>query len=353
MYKFASPATFQMLWLLLGLLLLWLVLDRAARGKVHKLMGARLTPFLTASLSARKRNIKRATQLLVLALAILALARPQSGESKQEVRSEGFELILLVDVSESMMAEDVRPNRLEQAKNEMSRLLDLMPGNKVGIVAFAGSASLLSPLTNDPNSLKLYLESLSPLSVSTQGTEFKRGLVEAKEAFKRGGLNSDTVRTTRVILVASDGEDHEQGALDEAQALAKDGIRIFSLAYGTEKGAPIPERDGNGFMRGYKKDQSGKTVLSQVKGDALKALAKAGQGSFYFAPFGGRHLEKLIEDFNTLEKTQYESEMATNYEERFQVILLAALILALIEVLLSERRNKFRLWQGRFEVPGE
>lgn len=350
--KFASPGSLQLLWILAGLVVLWLVMDRTTRSKIHKAMGARLTPFLTSSLSLRKRHVKRAAQLLVLALAIVALARPQSGESKQEVRSEGFELLLLVDVSESMMAEDVRPNRLEQAKNEMSRLLDLMPGNKVGVIAFAGSASLLSPLTNDPNSLKLYLDSLSPLSVSTQGTEFKRALIEAREAFKRGGLNSDQVHTTRVILIASDGEDHEQGAVDEAQALAKDGIRIFSLAYGTEKGAPIPERDSAGFQKGYKKDNAGKTILTQVKGDALKALAKAGQGSFYFASFGGRHLEKLVEDFNVLEKTQYDTEMSTSYEERFQVVLLAAVLMSLLEILLNERRRRFRLWQGRFEVPG-
>jgi Ca-activated chloride channel family protein len=176
--------------------------------------------------------------------------------------------------------------------------------------------------------------------------------MEAKDAFRRGGVGGvDDVKTTRVILIASDGEDHEPGALDEAQKLVNEGVRIFALAYGTEKGAPIPDRDNMGFLRGYKKDHSGQTVLSQVHGDALRALAQAGKGSFYHAAFGGDHLQKVVEDINQLEKTQFESQMATQYDEKFQWLLMVVLIFAALELLLSERRSSFRLWSGRYEVP--
>jgi len=352
MFRFENPQAFFYLWLLLVVIVFSIIFTKRAEKKLKKALGSRVAPVLTASVSKLRRRWKLILQCLVLFCFILALARPQMGESKQEIRSEGVEIMFLIDVSNSMMAEDVRPNRLEQAKVELSKLIDLMPGNKIGIIAFAGSATLLSPITTDPASLKLYLESLSPLSVSTQGTEFKAALAEAAAAFQRGGVApDDTIKVTRVILIASDGENHETGALEEAENLVKQGIRIFSLVYGTEKGAPIPERDGMGFLRGYKKDAQGQTVLSTVKGDALKALAQKGQGSFYHAAFGGNHLQKIVEDINQLEKTQFESEIATQYDERFQIFVLLGIIFALLELYLGDRRPASRLWAGRFEDP--
>jgi Ca-activated chloride channel homolog len=352
MFRFESPSAFNYLWLLPVVILISWFLLRQSQKKIRKAFGDRLTPFLTSSLSTSKRRWKQILQVGTILFFVVALARPQMGESKQEVHSEGVELMLLVDVSDSMMAEDARPNRLEQVKVEMGKLMDLMPGNKMGIIAFAGSSTLLSPLSTDPSALKMYLDSLSPLSVSTQGTEFRKALIEARDAFHRGGVEKDeTVKVTRVILIASDGEDNEPGALEEAKKLSDEGIRIFTLAYGTEKGAPIPERDNMGFLRGYKKDSKGQTVLTTVHGAALEALAKAGLGVFYHASFGGTHLQRVAADIGKLEKTQFESEMATSYDEKFQFFLGLALILSLIEIFMGERRSAFRLWKGRFEVP--
>ncbi len=351
MFRFESPQSFFYLWLIPILVILAVFFARLARKKLQKVLGERATPFLTSSVSRSRRRLKLVLQCLVVLLLVIAMARPQMGESKQEIRSEGVELMFVVDVSESMLAEDVRPNRLEQAKTELSKLIEMMPGNKIGIVAFAGSATLLSPMTTDPSSLRMYLDSLSPNSVSSQGTEFRKALQEAAEGFKRGGVETDdTTRVTRVILLASDGEDHEPGALEEAQKLAKEGTHIFSLIYGTEKGAPIPERDGMGYMRGYKKDRQGQTILTTVNGKELTAIAEAGQGSAYHASFGGNHLNKILEDINKLEKTQFESEVATQYDERFQIFILLAILVALLEVFLGDRRAASRLWKGRFEV---
>lgn len=352
MFRFENIAAFNYLWVIPVLILLGYFFDRRAKKRMESAIGSRLYPFLASSVSAKKRSLKTTLQVLSVLFFVIALARPQMGESQQEVKSEGVEIILAVDVSESMMAEDVKPSRLTQAKAELSRLIDLMPGNKVGVVAFAGSAVLLSPLTNDPGAIKMYLESLQPNSVSSQGTNFTEALKISKEAFERGGVTTDdTVKVTRVILIASDGEDHEPGALDEAKKMAGEGVRIFSLAYGTEKGGAIPVRDGMGFLKGYKKDRQGQTILTTVKGDALRALAEAGKGSFYFATFGGEQTKLLVEDITKLEKTQFDSTVATQYEERFQVVLLIGIIIALIELFLGERRRGFRFWKGRFEVP--
>lgn len=352
MFRFENMTAFQYLWFLPVIIVLGFYFERQARKKMEKAIGSRLYPFLASSVSTKKRKLKTVLQVMTLFFFVLALARPQMGESQQQVKSEGVEIIFAVDVSESMMAEDVKPSRLAQAKAELSRLIDLMPGNKVGVVAFAGSAALLSPLTNDPGAIKMYLESLEPISVSSQGTNFTEALKVSKEAFERGGVTTDeVVRVTRVILIASDGEDHEPGALEEAKKMAGEGVRIFSLAYGTEKGGTIPVRDGMGFLRGYKKDRQGQTVLTTVKGDALRAIAEAGQGSFYFATFGGEQTKLLVEDISKLERTQFDTTMATQYEERFQSLLFLGIVLALIELFLGERRHAFRFWKGRYEVP--
>jgi Ca-activated chloride channel family protein len=352
MFRFESVSTFQWLWLLAVIFILTLIRDRQVRKVLNSQIGARLAPFLTKSLSLKRRKIKRLLEAAVILFFIVAWARPQSGQSKQEIKSEGVEILFLVDVSDSMMAEDVKPNRLEQAKSELIRMVDLMPGNKIGVVAFAGNAGLISPLTTDPAAVKMFLESLTTQSVSSQGTNFQEAMEVAEKAFERGGAESDdVVKVTRVILIASDGEDNEPGAEKAAEELVKKGIRIYSVAYGTEKGGTIPVRDGMGYLKTYKKDHSGQTILTTVHGDALRALAKKGQGSFYFATFGGDHVHKIVDDIDQLEKKQFESSVAVQYDERFQWPLLCGVILALLELILGDRRSNFRLWRGRFEVP--
>lgn len=350
--RFENPLAFYFLWSIPVLWLFAIVFQKRARDKMAKTIGTRLYPFLSSSVSPKKRNAKRILQSLTILFFVIALARPQMGQSMQEIKSEGVEVMLVVDVSESMLAEDVRPSRLDQAKTDLSRLLDRMPGNRVGVIAFAGSAALLSPLTNDPNATKMYLESLNTNSVSTQGTSFEEALNLAVNSFKRGGVaDDDTTKVTRVILIASDGEDHEPGALEAAKKLAEQGIKIFTLAYGTEKGGPIPMKDGMGFWKANKKDRSGQTIITAVKGDELRALASAGEGSFYFATYGTDYIRNVASDLEKLERTEFESKMAVQYEERFQLFLFIGIVLGLIELFLGERRSGFRLWKGRYEVP--
>lgn len=352
MFRFESLTAFQGFYLFAVLVAFMFIFDQLNQKKMAKNLGARLAPFLTMSLSKNRRRWKRFAQMVVLALMLVALARPQMGQSTTEVKSEGIELMLAVDVSESMLAEDLRPSRLEQVKIEMSRLVEMLPGHKIGLIAFAGSASLMSPITNDPSALKMYIDALSTLSVSSQGTEFLAALSEAQSAFERGGTSEDSsTKVTRVILIASDGEDQEPGALDQAKKLTEKGYRIFTVAYGTEKGAPIPQRDQMGYLRGYKKDNKGQTILTTVNGKELKALAESGRGGFYFSSFGSNYLTNLVEDINKLEKTQFESQVATQYDEKFQVILIVAFVLGCLELILGERKLGYRLWKGRFEVP--
>lgn len=352
MFRFENLSAFNYLWIIPFLIGIGIIFDVRSRKKLQAAIGTRLYPYLSSSVSQTKRRVKLALQILALFFFVLALARPQLGQSKTEVKSEGVEIIFAVDVSESMMAEDIKPSRLAQAKSELSRLVDMMPGNKIGILAFAGSAALLSPITTDTGAIKMYLDSLDIRSVSSQGTSFEEVINAAKQAFERGGIGTDeTSKVTRVILIASDGEDHEPGALEAAKKLAQNGTRIFTMAFGTEKGGAIPERDGMGFLKGYKKDRTGQTIITTVRGDALRALADAGQGSFYFSTIGGNQIKSLVEDINKLEKTQFDTTMATQYDERFQLFLIVGLLMGLGELVLGERRHAFKFWKGRFEVP--
>lgn len=349
--RLENPAALQLLWFVpLFLVLAW-TFTKAQRRRMTAAISEKLLPLLTASASHGRRRFKLAIQLLVLTFFIIALARPQSGESKQKVKAEGVEIMLLVDVSQSMLAEDVRPSRLELAKKELARFMDLSGGDKVGLVAFAGSAVTLSPLTNDKNALKMFLDSLSPTAVSTQGTDFKRALNEAKSAFNRGGVDpGDDGVVTRVVVIASDGEDQEKGALDVARELAGGGVRIYTMAFGTERGGQIPVRDDRGNLVGTLRDKQGKEVMSKVGGDTLRQIAGEGRGQFYHVTFGGDAVRAMLADLNRLQKAQFDDAEITSYDENYQGWLLAAVILALIELILGERAKVGRLWRGRFEV---
>ena len=301
-------------------------------------------------MSLVKKRWKFVLKFIVLLFFVLALARPQSGEKRQSVSSEGIELMILFDVSRSMLAEDVRPSRIELAKKEMIKFVSQTANHKIGLIAFAGSGILLSPMTTDKSAINMYLDSLTTDAVSTQGTEFKSALMAAKDAFKRGGVETEDSVVTRAIIVVSDGEDNEKGALNAAEELVKEGIHVFSLGLGTEAGGPIPIRDRNGVVRRYYKNKAGQKVITKTKGTVLKELAKNGKGSFYHIDFGSDVVKKLDSDLSKLEQSRFESADLTQYDENFQLFLLLALLVAFGEILMGERRRSGRIWRGRFEV---
>ena len=350
--RLAEVWVLQSLWLLPCILVLALTLRARAHKRLTQHIGSKTFPLLANSASKRRQKIKLILQTLTLALMVLALARPQKvGGSRQKVRRGGIEMMILFDVSRSMLAEDVQPNRLAFAKKEVIRLLDMNSGNKVGLVAFAGSSILLSPMTTDMSALKMFLSSLTTDSVSTQGTEFKRALKRAKEAFERGGERKNGESTvTRTILIVSDGEDHEEGAVKVAEELVKEGIYIFSLAIGTEKGASIPVKDRSGRVRSYYKSKKGKVVLTKTKGTILRELAQKGRGSFRHVKYGGTAIADLYKDLQKLEKADIEGEELVEYNERYQWVLALALLLAVLEISLNERQAVGRIWRGRFEI---
>jgi Ca-activated chloride channel family protein len=340
--RFAASGYLLGIFLGLGLLILGLWWQSRQAKKWHKVFRRDIWDALTSDLSPKHRRLKAILYYLSFVFVCLALARPQLGSSLQATKSLGVELIIALDVSESMLAEDNKPSRLQFAKSEINRLVDRLGGDNLGLVAFAGSAFLVSPITTDKGAIKLFLDGLSPLSVSSQGTNVAEALKSASEAFERGGREGEdgVQKPTRVVLVASDGEDHEEGAIKLAKDLASKGVRIYAWGFGTEKGAPIPRRDEFGNLRDYKKDPSGRVIVSTAKDKFLRDLAAAGQGVYVHAFFGGNAPETLEKALNQLQKTEFETQTSMMYDEKFQIPLAIALLFFALAMWVSDRRER-------------
>ncbi len=353
MFRFANESFF-FAFILLGLLALYFVINnKRIESRLKKAFGPKVFGFFTDQFSHVRRNLKFILVSLALAFMIIALARPQMGKGKRQITSRGVELMVAIDVSKSMLSEDVKPSRLEHAKKEINHLLNILGGDKVGILAFAGSAVLLSPMTTDKSALKMFLETLSPQSVETQGTELAKALNEAKEAFKRGGENVGPKESmTRVVILISDGEDHEEGAVTAAKNLVESGVRVFTMAFGSERGGKIPKRDSRGYLKGYVKDSNNNEVITKVNAESMKEIARAGKGSFYHVTFGGSQMKRLKEDLDKLEKSEFDSISQESFDEKYQLPLFLAFLLALIELFIGTRKKKLKNWKGRFVSHG-
>ena len=266
-----------------------------------------------------------------LVFMVLALSRPQSDTGNDVEKNEGIEVIILADVSRSMRVQDVLPSRLLLMKTELGRWLKTAKKNhRVGLIAFAGSAFLMSPLTSDLDLIGLYIDSLSTDMLSSQGTNLKQAFKKARRAFKEGGL----APVTKAVIIAGDGEDNETGALEEAKALSQEGIRIFSLGFGTGGGGLIPLEDGSGYLR----DEGGREVRSQLKTHLLKEYAKIGKGAFYRVSAGSKTSEKIHQDLAELEQYVFEERKKKKRSDKFQYFLIFSFIFSLAYLLFKERR---------------
>lgn len=279
----------------------------------------------------------RLLRIIVILLLVIATMRPQIYQENQTISSVGLELVIVFDVSRSMYAEDVRPSRLEYAKAEVIQLVDKLPMDRVGIVAFAGAAVVLSPLTADKGALKMYLESLSPRMMSSQGTFIARALDESGKLLERGGdpLN----RSAKVILLVSDGEDHEGGAIEQVEVLRKKGFRIYTAAIGTQEGARIPIRDRRGIVSNYLHDHQGNEVVSKVNFKFLRQIASEGGGEFFSERGLGFLSDAITRSLDRLDRDEFSEQVRIGVLEKYGWFLSLALFLSFLELFLRVRRR--------------
>jgi Ca-activated chloride channel family protein len=274
--------------------------------------------------------------LLVLAFTFLVfgITNPQVGSKLEKVKREGIDLMLVLDVSNSMLAEDIKPNRLERAKMAISNLIDRLEGDRIGIIVFAGHAYKQLPLTTDYGAAKLFLDAVDTKIVPSQGTAIGEAINMAVNSF-------DDTEHNKAIIVITDGENHEDDAVGAAKAAAEKGIKVFTIGMGLPEGAPIPLYNKYGNQIGFKKDRRGQTVITKLNEDMLRQIAAAGKGSYARANNASTGLKKIFDDINQIQKKEIETKQFTDYEDRFQYFLAAAVLFLIIELLLSDKRSKW------------
>ena len=333
--KVAQVDFIYVLLILLPLLIVfyWFVFRMKRRAK-ERFGNLGLVEKLSLSFSPKKQRWKVALILLGTFFLLFSLARPQLGTKLTLMKREGVDIVIAMDVSFSMMAEDIRPNRLEKAKQEVNGLIGRMRGDRVGLVAFAGVPFVQCPLTLDYSAAKMFLDIIDVNLIPQPGTAIGDAIRTSIGAFNQ------KERKYKVLILLTDGEDHDSDPLGAAEEASKEGIRIYTIGIGSVQGEPIPIKDNRGRVTGFKKDKEESVVVSKLDEVTLQKIALISGGKYYHATSGEMELDKIYDEISKMEKKELEGKLLTQYEDRYQYFLLVSVILLSIEFLLSEKRSK-------------
>jgi Ca-activated chloride channel family protein len=293
--------------------------------------------------SSTRGGMKFFLLMLAYIFLVFAIANPQIGSKLEKVERKGSDLVIALDVSTSMLAQDISPDRLTRAKQAISRLIDRLKGDRIGIVVFAGKAYTQLPITSDYAAAKMFLTTISTEIVPVQGTAIAEAIDLSMNSFKDDDHS-------KAIIVITDGENHEGDVIEAAKAASEKDVSIYTIGMGLPEGAPIPQYNSRKQLTGYKKDKQGQTVISKLNENMLRQIAAAGDGKFVLANNARNGLEQILEEINELEKTEFEARMFSDYEDRFQYLIAVALFLLVLEFLLFERRSK---WSDRIQIFGQ
>ncbi|WP_282017119.1 VWA domain-containing protein [Salegentibacter mishustinae] len=325
------------LWLLLLIpvvLLVYLIFriwQKRARSKFAK---PELLGYLSPNRSSFKPLLKVLLIVFALAALVVGLVNPKIGSQLETVKREGVDIVFAVDVSKSMEAEDIAPSRLEKSKQLVRQIIGNLGSDRVGIIAYAGSAFPQLPITTDYGSAEMFLESLNTDMISSQGTAIGDAIDLAT------GFFDDNQQTNRVMFIISDGEDHGGNIEDMARQAAETGIRIYTIGVGTTKGGPIPIKR-NGVIQNYKKDNQGETVITKLDPSTLQEIAEEANGEYIDGSVTAEVTEKVQEELLTIEKTEFEAKQFADYKSQFQWFVGLAILLLLLDVFMLERKTSW------------
>jgi Ca-activated chloride channel family protein len=337
----------EMLWLILALPLigaagLWLA-NQKAKALRRFAGGAAKVDRFTGEVSYNMRAAKVLLLHMALLALIIAAARPQWGTRLEPVTRKGVDVVIVLDNSLSMAAEDLAPSRLDYARHAIDSLLKRLTGDRVALVTFAGQATLACPLTLDHAAMRLFLDTVTAESMQVPGTALADALrLAAGVAAPQEQLVEDR---SRVLVLFSDGEDHEGGIEDVAKELEKQGISLFAVGVGSTRGSTIPMRDSIGMLQGHKKDRQGKVITTRLDENLLEDMALSVGGRYYRATATEIEVEEIAQAITGMDAREYGAVLRARYEERFQIPLLLALAALAAEALLGDRRRKARVTQ--------
>lgn len=330
MFRFAHPTYLYLLLLIPVLVAIYIVVRWRMRRQLRKFGDVNLMAHLMPDVSRVRVHLKFALMMAALALVIFIMARPQYGTRNEEVKRSGIEVMIACDVSYSMLCEDVNPSRLDKSKMMVSKLIEQFDRDKVGLVTFAGSAITLLPMTADYVSAKMFLDQLNPETVSVQGTNVAEAIQRSIASF------SEKKNVGKALILITDAEDHEEGAIEMAKEAKKAGVQIFVLSVGTDHGGPIPMGDGS-----YKKDLSGNVVTTKLNERVGKEIAKAGNGLYIHVDRSNQAQDILDAEISKMQKADISMSMYSEYNEQFIAVAILLLLVLIAECIVMERRSPF------------
>ena len=336
-FRMANP---HWLWaLLIGpvLTLLFLIGLGLKNRALKRYSSQPLLPWMVRGVSSWRVALKFLLARHGLSFALFALMGPEMGTKLEEVKARGVDVVVAIDVSNSMLAEDLRPNRMEVARRALTQLIEKMQGDRLGIVVFAGTAYTQLPITADRSAAKLFLADIGPGMVSTQGTAIGTAIDQARKSFQKDAAKG------RAIIVISDGESFEDDGEAAAKAAAAEGIVVNTIGLGSPEGAPIPERHGN-QVTGFKKDKDGQTVMTKLNEDMLRRVARAGNGEYVLATNGGTGIETMVQQLRGMDQTETGTYKFAGHEDRYQYFLAIGCMLIFAGLFMGERGSERSLW---------
>ena len=329
--KFGSWNYLFFLWVIPVMVVFYVYAFRKRDKMLALFCGKELVGELVPEFKKGRRLIKALLILLGIILGIFALTRPQWGFHWEEIKRVGVDVMVAIDVSESMLAEDVKPNRLERAKREVIDLIEMLEGDRIGLIAFAGTSFVQCPLTLDYGACKMFLDYIDTDLIPVPGTAIAEAIRTSLKSFNK------RERKSKALILITDGEDHEGEPIDAAREAKKEGIKIFTIGVGREGGAPIPLKDGSG---GFKKDRKGDMVITHLDEITLQKIALETGGSYVRSVTGDMDLDKIYQEGikQHVEQKQLKSTRKRRWEERFQWFIFFALLFVSVEFFVSERR---------------
>ncbi len=334
MYQIEEPKYFYLMFAVVALLLMYLLVVFWKRRKQKQFADLSLLDQLSPQRSVFKPALKIIMVALGLTLLVIALVNPKMGTQLKTVKRQGVDIVFAIDVSKSMLAEDIAPNRLEKSKQIVSKIIEELGSDRVGIIIYAGNAYPLLPITTDHGAARMFLQNAHPDMVSSQGTAINEALDLAKTFF------DDDTQTNRFLFIISDGEDHEENSSDAAAELVDLGIKTYTIGIGTNKGSPIPIKR-NGKFIGYKKDRDDEVVITKLNVETLKDIAEKGDGSYIY----GNRTSSTIEYVDNLllkaDKKEFETKQFSDYKDQFQWFVGFGLLFLLLDTFLLDKKTKW------------
>ncbi|MSP84364.1 MAG: VWA domain-containing protein [Flavobacteriaceae bacterium] len=343
MYELEEKKYLSLLLIVPILVLLFLFNQYWKRKKQQEFGDLEMIQKLSPEKSVFKSVLKFTVLILAFGFLVIGLVNPKIGTKSETVKREGIDIVFAVDISKSMLCEDVAPSRLEKSKQIVSQIINQLMGDRIGIVAYAGSAFPVLPITTDYGVAKMFLQSMNPSMVSSQGTSLDEAIKLSSTYF------DDDKKTSKLLILISDGEDHSEGASVAAEEVNKLGLKIITIGIGTLKGGPIPLKE-NGRVLSFKRDQNNAVVVTKLNEESLKVISKNTKGGYVNGNNTKEVLEYVKNALDNIEKTEFEALQFTDYNSQFQWFLGIAFFLLLLDVFFLERKTK---WLKQFNLFNE